>query len=75
LVDLVQKGGWIDERQFGLRVLGNGLRDLRGLASLIPLGRRMLQRGKFPVTFEPSTGADQVRSLINAIQHRQAGDP
>jgi succinate dehydrogenase / fumarate reductase iron-sulfur subunit len=68
LIDLVKAGGWIDERQFGLRVVGNSFRDLKGLISLGPLGLRMLARGKFPFGFEPSTGTEQVRSLIESVQ-------
>ncbi|PZD75105.1 Succinate dehydrogenase iron-sulfur subunit [Acaryochloris thomasi RCC1774] len=70
LVDLVQQGGWIDERQFGLKVVGNGFRDLKGLLSLAPLGLRMLQRGKFPGAFEASEGTAEVRSLINSVKMR-----
>ncbi|MGB7415211.1 MAG: succinate dehydrogenase/fumarate reductase iron-sulfur subunit [Thermosynechococcaceae cyanobacterium] len=72
LVDLVQQGGWIDERQFGLKVVGNSFRDLKGLLSLVPLGLRMLRRGKFPKTFEPSEGAKEVRSLINSVKMRES---
>lgn len=72
LVDLVQQGGWIDERKFGLQVLGNGFRDLKGLLSLAPLGLRMLGQGKLPATFEASEGADQVRSLINSVKMRES---
>jgi succinate dehydrogenase / fumarate reductase, iron-sulfur subunit len=68
LVDLVQEGGWIDERKFGIRVVSNTFRDLPGLFSLGPLGLRMLARGKFPFTFEPSEGAKEVRSLIRAVR-------
>ncbi|HEY9628351.1 MAG TPA: succinate dehydrogenase/fumarate reductase iron-sulfur subunit [Coleofasciculaceae cyanobacterium] len=68
LIDLVKEGGWIDERKFGLMVVGNSFRDLRGLASLGPLGLRMLARGKFPLMFEPSEGTAEVRSLIEAVQ-------
>lgn len=68
LVDLVKQGGWIDERRFGLEVVGNSFRDLQGLASLGPLGLRMLVRGKLPLRFEPSEGAGEVRSLIEAVQ-------
>lgn len=67
LVELVKKGGWIDERRFGLMVVGNYFRDLRGLLSLVPLGLRMLTRGKFPFCFEPSEGTEEVRSLIEAV--------
>lgn len=68
LVDLVASGGWIDERKFGLLVVGNRFRDLRGLLSLIPLGWQMLRRGKFPLEFKASPGTGQVRSLIAAVR-------
>lgn len=68
LIDLVKQGGWIDERQFGLQVVGNSLKDLRGLVSLVPLGLRMLSHGKLPAKFEPSEGVKQVRSLIESVQ-------
>jgi succinate dehydrogenase / fumarate reductase, iron-sulfur subunit len=68
LINLVKAGGWIDERQFGLQVVGNYFQDLRGLLSLAPLGLRMLCRGKFPLTFESSAGTQQVRSLIESVQ-------
>lgn len=68
LVNLVKQGGWVDERKFGLQVVGNSFRDIKGLASLGPLGLRMLIRGKFPLGFEPSAGTQSVRSLINAVQ-------
>lgn len=69
LVELVKEGGWIDERKFGLYVVGNYFRDLRGVLSLAPLGLRMLTSGKFPVMFEPSEGTSEVRSLIEAVRH------
>ncbi len=72
LLELVQQGGWIDERQFGLKVVGNSFRDLKGLLSLIPLGLRMLKQGKFPMTFEASEGASEVRSLINSVKMRKS---
>jgi succinate dehydrogenase / fumarate reductase iron-sulfur subunit len=68
LIDLVKEGGWIDERQFGLRVVSNYLQDLNGLLSLGPLGLRMLVRGKFPLSFESSQGTAVVRSLIESVQ-------
>lgn len=73
LVELVKQGGWIDERQFGLQVVGNFFHDLRGLLSLGPLGLRMLVRGKFPLKFKPSEGTDEVRSLIESIQEVEKG--
>ncbi|WP_299490338.1 succinate dehydrogenase/fumarate reductase iron-sulfur subunit [Acaryochloris sp. IP29b_bin.137] len=75
LVDLVQKGGWIDERKFGLRVVGNNFKDVPGLFSLIPLAGRMLKRRKLPMTFDASTGTTEVRSLIDAVKRlKSAGD-
>ncbi|MDJ0620360.1 MAG: succinate dehydrogenase/fumarate reductase iron-sulfur subunit [Calothrix sp. MO_192.B10] len=71
LVELVQSGGWIDERQFGLQVVGNYFRDIKGLLSLAPLGLRMIARGKFPLSFESSQGTQQVRELINAVREQQ----
>lgn len=68
MVDLVKQGGWVDERKFGIFVVGNYFRDLQGLLSLGPLGLRMLSRGKFPLTFEPSEGTKTVRSLIESVQ-------
>lgn len=72
LIDLVKEGGWIDERKFGLQVVGNSFRDIKGLISLGPLGLRMMVRGKFPLGFEPSTGASQVKSLIESVQELEA---
>ncbi len=69
LINLVKQGGWIDERKFGLEVVGNSFRDIKGLISLGPLGLRMLVRGKFPLGFESSMGASQVRSLIESVQN------
>ncbi|WP_017740293.1 succinate dehydrogenase/fumarate reductase iron-sulfur subunit [Scytonema hofmannii] len=74
LVELVKEGGWIDERSFGLQVVGNYLRDLKGLLSIAPLGLRMIARRKFPLSFEPSEGTEQVRSLIEAVQKSVTSD-
>ncbi|HLP88319.1 MAG TPA: succinate dehydrogenase/fumarate reductase iron-sulfur subunit [Nostocaceae cyanobacterium] len=68
LIELVKRGGWIDERQFGIQVVGNYFRDLKGLLSLAPLGLRMIVRGKFPLSFEASEGVEEVRSLIESVQ-------
>ncbi|MEA5580082.1 succinate dehydrogenase/fumarate reductase iron-sulfur subunit [Nodularia harveyana UHCC-0300] len=73
LVDLVKAGGWIDERQFGIQVVGNYFQDLKGLLSLAPLGLRMIVRGKFPLHFEPSQGTQEVRSLIESVQEVESG--
>ncbi|EAZ88782.1 succinate dehydrogenase/fumarate reductase iron-sulfur subunit [Crocosphaera chwakensis] len=72
LIDLVKEGGWIDERKFGVFVVGNYFRDLQGLLSLAPLGLRMLNSGKFPLSFEPSEGTQEVRSLIEKVQNYQS---
>ncbi len=68
MVSLVKQGGWVDERKFGVEVVGNYFRDLRGLLSLAPLGLRMVTRGKFPLSFEPSEGTAEVRQLIEAVE-------
>lgn len=76
LIDLVRQGGWLDERRFGLQVVGNRFRDIPGLLSLLPLGIAMLRRGKFPGHFEPSPGTTQVRSLIDSVKMLQStADP
>lgn len=72
LIELVKNGGWIDERRFGLKVVGNSFRDLKGVMSLAPLGLRMIASGKFPLTFERSEGTDEVRSLIESVQQLEA---
>ncbi len=72
LVKLVKQGGWVDERQFGLQVVGNHFRDLPGLLSLVPLGLRMVKRRKFPLGFESSQGTAEVRSLIESIEDFEA---
>ena len=69
LVNLVKEGGWVDERKFGIQVVGNSLRDIKGLLSLGPLGLRMVAHGKFPLSFEPSEGTAQVRSLIETVEN------
>lgn len=68
LIDLVKHDGWIDERKFGVMVVGNYFRDIQGLLSIAPLGLRLLCSGKFPFNFEPSEGVKQIQSLISAVQ-------
>ncbi len=68
LVNLVKRDGWIDERKFGVMVVGNYFRDVRGMMSIAPLGLRLLASGKFPFAFEPSEGTKEVRSLIESVQ-------
>jgi len=71
MVDLVKAGGWVDERKFGLYVMGNFFRDLKGIASILPLGFRMLSSGKFPLSFEASEGTEEVRRLIERVQQSE----
>ncbi|MBE9192303.1 succinate dehydrogenase/fumarate reductase iron-sulfur subunit [Gloeocapsopsis crepidinum LEGE 06123] len=71
LIELVKQGGWINEPKFVFQVVGDYLRDLRGLLRIGPLGLRMLIRGKFPIHFEPSTGTEEVRSLIESVQRKK----
>ncbi|AFY53021.1 succinate dehydrogenase subunit B [Rivularia sp. PCC 7116] len=71
LIDLVKEGGWIDERQFGLQVVGNSFKDIKGLLSIAPLGLRMISKSKFPLNFEPSEGVKQVRSLMEAVEREK----
>lgn len=72
MIELVKQGGWIDERKFGLNVVANKFRDISGLVSLMPLGLRMLTKGKFPLDFQPSEGTREVRSLIESVQAFEA---
>ncbi|WP_443029128.1 succinate dehydrogenase/fumarate reductase iron-sulfur subunit [Spirulina sp. CS-785/01] len=71
LIELVKEGGWIDERKFGLYVVGNYFQDIRGLLSITPLGLRMVANGKFPLKFHPSEGTEEVRSLIERVQEAE----
>ena len=68
LIDLVKSDGWLDERKFGVMVVGNYFRDLKGLLSIAPLGLRLLANGKFPLSFEASEGVAEVRDIINDVQ-------
>jgi succinate dehydrogenase / fumarate reductase iron-sulfur subunit len=68
LINLVKSDGWIDERKFGLLVIGNYFRDVRGLISVAPLGFRLLASGKFPFSFESSQGVNEVKGIINSVQ-------
>lgn len=73
LVEIVKQGGWINEPRFVLLVVGNYLRDLKGLLGVGQLGLRMIVRGKFPLSFEASEGTAEVRSLIEAVQQERQG--
>ncbi|MCT7962711.1 succinate dehydrogenase/fumarate reductase iron-sulfur subunit [Laspinema sp. D1] len=72
LIDLVKKGGWVDERKFAVMVVGNFFRDIKGLLSLGPVGFQSIKRGKMPLTFEPSEGTKEVRSLIESVQRLES---
>jgi succinate dehydrogenase / fumarate reductase iron-sulfur subunit len=76
MVSLVKREGWIDESKFGLEVVGNNFKDVRGLFSLVPLGLRMVLSGKmpWPWEFKPSAGTKKVRALIEAVQRREKTD-
>jgi succinate dehydrogenase / fumarate reductase, iron-sulfur subunit len=73
MVELVKESGWIDESKFGVQVVGNNFRNLQGIFSLIPLGLRMIWRGKmpYPWQFKPSIAVSQIRMLIETIQTRK----
>lgn len=68
LIELVKQGGWVDERKFGLYVVGNYFKDLQGIMSILPLGFRMVTHGKMPKGFEASEGTEEVRKLIETVQ-------
>lgn len=68
LINLVKEGGWINEQKFALLLSSNYLRNLKGLLQILPLGWKMLTSGKLPKKFEASTGTQEVRSLITAVQ-------
>ncbi|MEM7580758.1 MAG: hypothetical protein AAF316_13125, partial [Cyanobacteria bacterium P01_A01_bin.80] len=55
-------------------VLGNYFKDIKGLLSIAPLGLRMMSKSKFPLTFEPSEGAKQVRSLMEVVEREKAAN-
>ncbi len=69
MVELVKEDGWIDESKFGVRVVGDNFRDLKGLLSIFPLGIRMILSGKmpYPWQFQKSEGAVEAKALIEAI--------
>lgn len=70
LIEGVKEDGWLDESKFGLRVVGNNGRDIKGLLSLVPLGIRMVLKRKlpWPWQFERSSGTAQVKAIITAVQ-------
>jgi succinate dehydrogenase / fumarate reductase, iron-sulfur subunit len=70
LLQLVQAGGWVDERRFALMVFG-----LQSSAEIFPLGWRMLRHNKFPITFEPSPGTAAVANLMAQVMAPGQGKP
>uniref|UniRef100_UPI0004636AF6 4Fe-4S dicluster domain-containing protein n=1 Tax=Picosynechococcus sp. NKBG15041c TaxID=1407650 RepID=UPI0004636AF6 len=70
LLQLVQAGGWVDERRFALMVFG-----LQSSPEIFPLGWRMLWHGKFPITFEPSMGTASVAALMAEVMAGGKGAP
>ena len=70
LVGLVEEGGWIDERKFATRLYSFSLAGLRQLVGLGPLGLRMLVRGKLPLDFEPSLGAQSAGAIVAAARRQ-----
>jgi succinate dehydrogenase / fumarate reductase, iron-sulfur subunit len=74
MVELVKQDGWIDESKFGIKVVGNNFKDLKGLASIIPLGFRMILRGKMPYLwqFKPSEGIREIKNLITAVLNKRS---
>ncbi|MEE3718998.1 succinate dehydrogenase/fumarate reductase iron-sulfur subunit [Tumidithrix elongata RA019] len=74
MVELVKQDGWIDESKFGIKVVGNNFKDLKGIASLIPVGFRMILKGKmpYPWQFKPSEGIKEIKSLMTAVLDRRS---
>lgn len=72
MVELVKEEGWIDESKFGVRVVGNSFKDIKGILSIVPLGIRMVLAGKMPWPwhFKPSDGTKEIKSLIEAVQNK-----
>jgi succinate dehydrogenase / fumarate reductase, iron-sulfur subunit len=72
MVELVKTDGWIDESKFGIKVVGDNFKDLKGFMSIVPLGLRMIASGKmpYPWSFEASDGVEEIKALIEAVQNR-----
>lgn len=65
-VDLVRKEGRLNEALMPLKIVGW---NFRRLLSVIPLGIRMLVKGKVPNPFGgPIEGIGQVRAVFDAVQ-------
>jgi succinate dehydrogenase / fumarate reductase iron-sulfur subunit len=72
MVELVEKDGWIDESKFGLKVVGHNFRNWRGIFGLIPLGLRMVWKGKmpYPWQFERSPAVAELQRIITKVLRR-----
>lgn len=69
MVRQIKQSGWLDETRFALQVIG---RDLKGLVSLLPLGARMVFKGKIPLRHKPIEACSEVGALIGEIQTMQS---
>jgi len=74
MVEMVKADGWIDESRFAVKVVANNFQDPSGFMTLVPLGIRMIARGKmpYPWQFQPSAGVKEIKSLITAIQDQSS---
>ncbi len=72
MVELVKADGWIDESKFGVKVVANNFKDIKGLMSIVPLGLRMIASGKmpYPWLFAASEGVEEIKALMEAVQNR-----
>jgi len=68
LVELVKQGGWLDERQFALKLISGTFEGWRDLTRYGALGLRMLRSSKIPASFEPSEGTEEVRGIIDRVR-------
>lgn len=61
----IRHSGWLNEARFALQLIG---RTPAGLLSLLPLGARMLLRGKVPLRHQPIASHKEVATLIDAVR-------
>lgn len=73
MVEMVKADGWIDETKFGIKVVTNNFKDLKGLLRIVPLGLRMIASGKMPYPwfFQASDRLEEITALITAVQNRE----
>ncbi|HET6675123.1 MAG TPA: succinate dehydrogenase iron-sulfur subunit [Nitrospiraceae bacterium] len=68
--DLIERDGRLNEAVMPLKVIGG---SLSGLLRVLPLGLKMLLKGKVPNPFGHSlTGIEQVRAIFAAARRRRA---